>query len=45
MRNRTQADIGGYFPGLCMTEIRCYADNYLREFDATVVGTTADGVC
>ncbi len=27
-----------------MTEILCYADSYLKEFDATVRGTTAKGV-
>ena len=27
-----------------MTEILCYADSYLKEFDATVTDTTAKGV-
>ena len=27
-----------------MTDILCYADSYLKEFDATVTDTTAKGV-
>ena len=27
-----------------MTDVLCYADSYLREFDATVVETTPRGV-
>ena len=27
-----------------MTEVLCHIDSYLREFDATVVGSTPNGV-